>query len=72
MEKTKTKKAAKATKGAKTEEVPDIVTKEQEGLHKKVTNLIKKQKLHAVGRIVKGHDDSKPWPQHVKAQVCFT
>ncbi|PWA84154.1 DNA-directed RNA polymerase 2B [Artemisia annua] len=70
LEKTKTKKAAKATKHAKTEEeVPGIVTKEQEGLHKKVTNLIKKQKLHAVGRIVKGQDDSKPWPQHVKAQV---
>ncbi|PWA46810.1 DNA-directed RNA polymerase 2B [Artemisia annua] len=30
---------------------------------------MKKQKLHAVERIVKGHDDSKPWPQPVKAQV---
>lgn len=69
MEKTKIKKAAK---NAKNEEKVSDVTKEQEGLHKKVTNLMKKQKLQAVGRIVKGHDDSKPWAQPVKAQVCFT
>ncbi|XP_024978412.1 DNA-directed RNA polymerase 2B, chloroplastic/mitochondrial-like isoform X2 [Cynara cardunculus var. scolymus] len=67
LEKTKTKKAAK---DAKTEEkVPDIDIKEQEGLHKKVTNLMKKQKLQVVSRIVKDHDDSKPWTQAVKAQV---
>ncbi|KVH92612.1 hypothetical protein Ccrd_005344 [Cynara cardunculus var. scolymus] len=66
LEKTKTKKAAK---DAKTEEkVPDIDIKEQEGLHKKVTNLMKKQKLQVVSRIVKDHDDSKPWTQAVKAQ----
>lgn len=67
LEKTKTKKAAK---DAKTEEkVADIDIKEKEGLHKKVTNLMKKQKLQVVGRIVKDYDDSKPWTQAVKAQV---
>lgn len=67
LEKTKTRKAAKAAKSE--EKVSDIVTKEQEGLHKKVTNLMKKGKLQVVGHIVKGHDDSKPWSQPVKAQV---
>ncbi|KAJ6684450.1 DNA-DIRECTED RNA polymerase MITOCHONDRIAL [Salix viminalis] len=37
------------------------VMKEQENLRKKVTDLIKKQKLPAVRKIVKGKDDSKPW-----------
>lgn len=60
-------------KDAKIEENEnEIVSKEQEGLHKKVTNLMKKQKLQVVGHILKGHDDSKPWTQPVKAQVCFT
>ncbi|KAI7744541.1 hypothetical protein M8C21_007946 [Ambrosia artemisiifolia] len=40
MEKTRTKKAAK---GAKRDEKVLDVSKEQEGLHKKVTNLMKKQ-----------------------------
>ncbi|KAK2635967.1 hypothetical protein Ddye_030759 [Dipteronia dyeriana] len=42
--------------------------KEQEKLRKKVTNLIKKQKLQQVRGILKGQDDSKPWGQeaHVK------
>ncbi|KAF5791883.1 putative DNA-directed RNA polymerase [Helianthus annuus] len=66
LEKTRTKKAAK---GVKQEEKVSDVSKEQEELHKKVTNLMKKQKLQVVGRIVKGHDASKPWSQPVKAQV---
>ncbi|PWA81122.1 DNA-directed RNA polymerase 2B [Artemisia annua] len=35
------------------------------------TNLRKKQKLHAVERIVKGHDDSKPWPQPIRAESAY-
>ncbi|KAI3690456.1 hypothetical protein L2E82_48482 [Cichorium intybus] len=41
-----TRKAAKAAKSE--EKVSDIVTKEQEGLHKKVTDLMKKGKLQHV------------------------
>nr|XP_043616194.1 DNA-directed RNA polymerase 2, chloroplastic/mitochondrial-like [Erigeron canadensis] len=67
LEKTKTKKAKKNAKFE--EQDSDTLSKEQEGLHQKVTNLMKKHKLHAVGCIVKGHDDSKPWTQAVKAQV---
>ncbi|XP_076941811.1 DNA-directed RNA polymerase 2, chloroplastic/mitochondrial-like [Bidens hawaiensis] len=66
LEKTRTKKAAKDLNNK--DKVSDV-SKEQEGLHKKVTKLMKKQKLQAVGRIVKGYDDSKPWSQPVKAQV---
>ncbi|KAI3726194.1 hypothetical protein L1987_65991 [Smallanthus sonchifolius] len=67
LERTRTKKSAKDVK--REEKVSDIVSKEQEGIHKKVTNLMKKKKLRVVGRIMKGHDDSKPWSQPVKAQV---
>lgn len=44
--------------------------KDQEKLRKKVTSLIKKQKLRQVRSIVKGHDDSKPWGQDAQAKVC--
>ncbi|KAF5735637.1 DNA-directed RNA polymerase 2B chloroplastic/mitochondrial isoform X1 [Tripterygium wilfordii] len=47
----------------------DANAKENERLRKKVTNLIKKQKLPAVRQIVKEHDDPKPWSQDVKAKV---
>ncbi|KAK1432956.1 hypothetical protein QVD17_09859 [Tagetes erecta] len=67
LEKTRTKKASKDVK--KEEKNTDTTSKEQEGLHKKVTNLMKKKKLQVVGHIMKGHDDSKPWSQPVKAQV---
>ncbi|KAK6255852.1 hypothetical protein SCA6_017157 [Theobroma cacao] len=43
--------------------------KEQEKLRKKVTDLIKKQKLPAGWQIVKGQDDTKPWGQDAKAKV---
>ncbi|KAJ6290528.1 hypothetical protein OIU78_026299, partial [Salix suchowensis] len=43
--------------------------KEQENLRKKVTDLIKKQKLPAVRKIVKGKDDSKPWNTDARAKV---
>ena len=38
---------------------------------KKVTDLIKKQKLPAVSKIVKGKDDSKPWNADARAKVCM-
>lgn len=47
----------------------DAAVKEQERLRKKVTNLIKKQKLPAVRQIVKGQDETKPWNQEAKAKV---
>jgi hypothetical protein len=46
------------------------LTKEQEKLRKKVTTLIKKQKVQQVRRIVKGHDDSRPWGQEEHVKVC--
>ncbi|KAJ0038285.1 hypothetical protein Pint_23430 [Pistacia integerrima] len=45
------------------------VTKEKEKLKKKVTSLIKKQKLHLVRKIVKHQDDSKPWGQEAHVKV---
>lgn len=48
----------------------DPAIKDQEKLRKKVTNLMKKQKLHAARQIVKGHDNSKPWGLDAKAKVC--
>ncbi|XP_058115108.1 DNA-directed RNA polymerase 2, chloroplastic/mitochondrial-like isoform X2 [Magnolia sinica] len=48
---------------------PDPVAKEQEILTKRVTNLIKKQKLRQVRKIVKGQDDSKGWGQEAQAKV---
>ncbi|XP_015063457.1 DNA-directed RNA polymerase 2B, chloroplastic/mitochondrial isoform X1 [Solanum pennellii] len=44
-------------------------TLEQKKLHKKVTSLMKKQKLRAVNQIVRSQDDSKPWGQDAKAKV---
>ncbi|KAJ6768595.1 DNA-DIRECTED RNA polymerase [Salix koriyanagi] len=45
------------------------LTKEQEKLRKKVTTLIKKQKVQQVRRIVKGHGDSLPWGQEEHCKV---
>eukprot|EP00258_Populus_trichocarpa_P033444 XP_024449463.1 DNA-directed RNA polymerase 2, chloroplastic/mitochondrial-like [Populus trichocarpa] len=42
---------------------------EQENLRKKVTDLIKKQKLPAVRKIVKWKDDSKPCNADARAKV---
>ena len=59
-------------KDKKTEsEGGDTVTKEQQFLRKKVTLLMKQQKLHQVRKIVKGQDDSKPWGQDAQAKVCI-
>ncbi|WVZ70612.1 hypothetical protein U9M48_019261 [Paspalum notatum var. saurae] len=46
----------------------DIV-KEQQRLRKKVTDLMKKQKLRQVRKIVKNQDDSRPWGQDAHAKV---
>lgn len=62
-------KKKRHNKDNENDEKPDSQIKEQERLRKKVTNLIKKQKLPAVRQIVKGADDSKPWGQDAKAKV---
>ncbi|KAM0936472.1 putative DNA-directed RNA polymerase [Dioscorea sansibarensis] len=60
----------KTDKGKKLEDTDDvIVTKEQDILRKKVTNLMKKQKLHLVRKIVRGQDDTRPWGQDAQAKV---
>ncbi|KAG5227064.1 DNA-directed RNA polymerase [Salix suchowensis] len=61
LEKTRKKKekADDSKNGVEGESL--AVMKEQENLRKRVTDLIKKQKLPAVRKIVKGKDDSKPW-----------
>ncbi|KAG7986384.1 hypothetical protein I3843_03G076300 [Carya illinoinensis] len=67
LEKTKQKKGNKDKENEGGDSNSHI--KEQEELRKKVTNLMKKQKLLAVRQIVKGKDDSKPWGQDAKAKV---
>ncbi|KAL5826186.1 hypothetical protein ACOSQ4_017983 [Xanthoceras sorbifolium] len=62
-----TKKKKKNLTDEKLEDTSD--PKEQEKLRKRVTNLIKKQKLQQVRGIVKGHDDSKPWGQEAHVKV---
>ncbi|XP_010929072.1 DNA-directed RNA polymerase 2B, chloroplastic/mitochondrial [Elaeis guineensis] len=60
----------KADKDKKNEDVEGAtLAKEQEFLRKKVTNLMKKQKLRQVRKIVRGQDDSKPWGQDFQAKV---
>lgn len=68
MEKTKKKNETKNKEDEEGDE-SNTVTTEQEKLRKKVTDLIKKQKLPAVRRIVKGQDDFKPWGQDARAKV---
>ncbi|GLT91693.1 hypothetical protein SLE2022_095690 [Rubroshorea leprosula] len=47
----------------------DKLEKQKARLRKKVTQLIKKQKVQQVRQIVKGHDDSKPWGQDTQVKV---
>ncbi|KAJ6371154.1 hypothetical protein OIU77_001622 [Salix suchowensis] len=69
LEKTRKKKEkADDSKNGVEGESPSVM-KEQENLRKKVTDLIKKQKLPAVRKIVKGKDDSKPWNTDARAKV---
>uniref|UniRef100_A0A5B6YJ87 DNA-directed RNA polymerase N-terminal domain-containing protein n=1 Tax=Davidia involucrata TaxID=16924 RepID=A0A5B6YJ87_DAVIN len=65
LEKTKKKNAPNKNH----EEGSDPVSKEQQILRKKVTTLMKKQKLLQVREIVKGQDDSKPWGQDAQVKV---
>ncbi|OEL29363.1 DNA-directed RNA polymerase 2B, chloroplastic/mitochondrial [Dichanthelium oligosanthes] len=52
------------------EEIGDSdIAKEQQRLRKKVTDLMKKQKLRQVRKIVKNQDDSRPWGQDAHAKV---
>ncbi|XP_057981950.1 DNA-directed RNA polymerase 2B, chloroplastic/mitochondrial-like [Malania oleifera] len=67
LERTKKRKADKDKRPEEGES--ETVTQEQDKLRKKVTNLMKKQKLKVVRQIVKGHDDSRPWGQDAKAKV---
>nr|XP_034920686.1 DNA-directed RNA polymerase 2, chloroplastic/mitochondrial-like [Populus alba] len=69
LEKTRKKKEkANDNKNGVEGESPAVM-KEQEDLRKKVTDLIKKQKLPAVRKIVKGKDASKPWNADARAKV---
>lgn len=45
------------------------IAKEQQRLRKKVTDLMKKQKLRQVRKIVKNQDDCRPWGQDAHAKV---
>ncbi|PRQ53261.1 putative DNA-directed RNA polymerase [Rosa chinensis] len=65
LERTKKKKVGKDQETGES----DAMMKENEKLNKKVTNLMKKQKMQAVRHIVRGHDDSKGWSQEAKAKV---
>ncbi|KAB2057464.1 hypothetical protein ES319_A11G170900v1 [Gossypium barbadense] len=67
LENTRKKKVDKEDEDGGSES--NAAIKEQERLRKKVTNLIKKQKLPAVRQIVKGQDNTKPWGQDAKAKV---
>ncbi|KAJ6807007.1 DNA-directed RNA polymerase 1B, mitochondrial-like [Iris pallida] len=64
----KTRKKTNRNKNSACEE-GDNVTTEQEILRKKVTLLMKKQKLHQVRKIVKGEDEAKPWGRDAQAKV---
>ncbi|XP_028792476.1 DNA-directed RNA polymerase 2B, chloroplastic/mitochondrial isoform X2 [Neltuma alba] len=67
LEKTKKKNGDTAKKegGDKV----NALSREQDKLRKKVTDLMKKQKLAVVRKMVKGQDDSKPWGSDNKARV---
>ncbi|XP_038892390.1 DNA-directed RNA polymerase 1B, mitochondrial [Benincasa hispida] len=67
LEKTKKNSNGKIIE-EETEPQQENLAKDQDRLRKKVTKLIKQQKLQQVKMIVKEHDDLKPWGQdaHVK------
>lgn len=47
----------------------DAGAKAKQRLKKKVTSLMKKRKVQEVRKIVRGHDDSKPWGQDNQVKV---
>lgn len=74
LEKTKKKKKNTENKEPEGGSEPgtseqDQVEKRETKLRKKVTHLMKKQKVQQVRLIVKGHDDSKPWGQETQVKV---
>ncbi|KAM6548275.1 hypothetical protein CsatB_019951 [Cannabis sativa] len=54
---------------AETIEKEISINKDQQKLRKKITMLIKKQKVQQVKEIVKQQDDSKPWGQEAHVKV---
>ncbi|KAL6600339.1 hypothetical protein ACP70R_045139 [Stipagrostis hirtigluma subsp. patula] len=69
LEKTKKKGNKEVDKDKEEEVVDSDIAKEQQRLRKKVTDLMKKQKLRQVRKIVKNQDNSRPWGQDVQAKV---
>ncbi|KAJ7943280.1 DNA-directed RNA polymerase [Quillaja saponaria] len=76
MEKTRKKKSTTNEKSDPASNEEDKVSKElekpakeQEKLRRKVAHLMRKQKVKQVRKIVKGHDDSKPWGQEAHVKV---
>ncbi|KAK6252007.1 hypothetical protein QUC31_013727 [Theobroma cacao] len=70
--KTKKKKTTDKKPDGESEPVTnkqEKLVKDQEKLRKKVTQLLKKQKVHQVRKIVKGHDTSKSWGQEAHVKV---
>ncbi|KAJ3693236.1 hypothetical protein LUZ60_008716 [Juncus effusus] len=71
-------KSKKNTKQKETEEEKEVTEQiekdetveiELEKLRKKVNQLMKKQKIRQVRKIVKGHDDSRPWGQENQVKI---
>ncbi|PON76758.1 DNA-directed RNA polymerase, phage-type [Trema orientale] len=72
FEKTKKKKKNtndKELEGESSTEQEKVISKEQQRLRNKVTQLIKKQKVQQVRGILKQQDDSKPWGQEAHVKV---
>ncbi|KAK8459518.1 hypothetical protein SEVIR_2G161200v4 [Setaria viridis] len=65
----KTRKKSNKEKENEEEIFDSDIAKEQQRLRKKVTDLMKKQKLRQVRKIVKNQDDSRPWGQDAHAKV---
>ncbi|PUZ69829.1 hypothetical protein GQ55_2G147100 [Panicum hallii var. hallii] len=65
----KTRKKSNKEKENEEEICDSDIAKEQQRLRKKVTDLMKKQKLRQVRKIVKNQDDSRPWGQDAHAKV---
>ncbi|XP_019180748.1 PREDICTED: DNA-directed RNA polymerase 1, mitochondrial [Ipomoea nil] len=65
LEKTKKKSASNTD----SEEQPEALMKERKRLRKRVTTLMKQQKMHEVKRIVKQQDDGRPWGQENQVKV---
>jgi DNA-directed RNA polymerase len=70
LEKTK-KKSTKKEVDKVVEAGDSDIAKEQQRLRKKVTELMKKQKIRQVRNIVKKQDNTRPWGQDAHAKVCI-